>query len=690
MAQSMQESLPSLPSSLIDSYRQYKSDTNSFTNWLVNVGTKSGFRLPSSTPETPQIPPPPPQKSGPRLKGKDRKLAKEAAKNDPASVSSDSDRMTKVLPLRDFPELARHIASITNPPIQVPQSIIKKLERAIALRHQCASWFKTEAEGRPSLASNDSHQHFIEVLEIVLQILQPLFNRASGAGQRRDTTRNDGKCAEDPDPDAKLRNRFAALTTETGEEDGELEVLLQPRTSGKARKPTLFERASFVPEPQSQKDEFLLGCFCFFQDVQDVRQFLQEIWHKYKETQVTLVTASLVTTAALDFVRRAEVNFKATLSQTGDYYDCFVDQMFRQACEVRGQAFVAKRELNARSLNTYETLAYSDDMAGEAEWIMLPTWDMLRQCARFYFENEDGSRAIYKLNPVPEGKMAEFWQKQALDAGLTHTELTRQLWFNRLLLGLGMMSFTNQPEDIGVDGFREGLNDMTFTKKVPAWLVFAAQNFLDIHHILKGDISRGLHELESTCAGIRYKIQQHIDALGQLAQPSILDEQDGRWLKTYREKFFGDDCKDFGAVFAMHPLGAGLRLFFAVSWFRRSGADCRNSADIVAMAQLYQAAQLQSNCVKWPDMEFILTSQTPEYIFFGGRPTTYKQSCLKTELAAGYSIRNKNLILTMPEDPILSRNGHRLLTLDDTPFTTAFWARGWNRIQALLKEQQRT
>jgi hypothetical protein len=121
------------------------------------------------------------------------------------------------------------------------------------------------------------------------------------------------------------------LSVEVVEEEEEEDFADLPlhRNLAKVGKATKADKRTFVPEARSHEDEFMLVCFCFFQDSQEVRLFLQGIWQRYYDKVITLVIASLVITAAFDFVHRVEQNFNATFSQSGDYYDCFVNQMFR-------------------------------------------------------------------------------------------------------------------------------------------------------------------------------------------------------------------------------------------------------------------------------------------------------------------------------------------------------------------------
>ena len=660
----MPDSLPSLPLSLVDSYKQYKSDNENLATWLANIGGQCGYRLSISNQTTSQSADLSARKTTTRLKGKARKHAREAEANmqNPKIVA-------KTLPLKDYIPLARHIASFAKPPVAVPLSVIKKLGRGITLRHHCASWFSARVHGTVSLASNESHQHFIQVLEEVLKLLKPLCKPASRLGAQTGTASSDSKRAENDVPQLKLSNQFEALALDTvEEEEQEVENISQRKTSGGVGKKSAVARTIFVPEKQPQKDEFMLGCFCFFQDLQDVRAFLQGIWQKYKEKQIALITASLITTAALSFIRQAEEVFKTTFSQPGDYYDCFVNQMFRQACTAQGQPFVAKREFWGADGTMDATLPYVDDMADEADCIMLPTWHLLRGCSKMYLEDEEA--ALSDNYQAREIHLAHFWDTYKKD--LPHAGRDGQNGVNSMLLSLVMITFNRQRGSIGVDIFRDGLAEMVATKVVPTWLVFATQNFLDVQHILMDKVCSGLQDFQSTCSIIRPRIRHMIEVL----ELNEVDRSKCNWLEGYEEVFFGSELQLFEPTFLMHPLGAGVREFFTVACFRRSGVECRTSADVVAMAHLYHAARLQGHCARWPDMDFVISTQTPEHIFLGGRPTTFRQSCLKVQLALGLSIRNDDTIF-MFGDPIMrSGQGPRFLNADDTPFTNIFLTRG--------------
>src|SRR5438045_9074802 len=87
-----------LPDLLASSYRRYKEDTNVFTTWLYQAAQACGWK-PSTKPQpvasgSPVVDVP----RAPRLKGKQRKLAREAAKaGNQGSNSAGQDALSPAL-----------------------------------------------------------------------------------------------------------------------------------------------------------------------------------------------------------------------------------------------------------------------------------------------------------------------------------------------------------------------------------------------------------------------------------------------------------------------------------------------------------------------------------------------------------------------------------------------------------------
>jgi hypothetical protein len=61
--------------------------------------------------------------------------------------------------------------------------------------------------------------------------------------------------------------------------------------------------------------------FCFFEDLHRIQDFLKETWNDYKEYKIDLITAVIITNAAIDIVRRLEESLVEIISTGSDWHD---------------------------------------------------------------------------------------------------------------------------------------------------------------------------------------------------------------------------------------------------------------------------------------------------------------------------------------------------------------------------------
>src|SRR5271167_2118079 len=143
--------MTTLPSFLFDNYKRYKEDTNRVATWLAETAQKHGHPLKD------QIPTPRPPG---RLKGKYRKLAREAANATKETVAATRCTITA----REFTDLADWIANL-KPPVKVPRLILSCIRSAVTLRKRCSEWFQKNRAEEELMPDDLSHSHFICVLE---------------------------------------------------------------------------------------------------------------------------------------------------------------------------------------------------------------------------------------------------------------------------------------------------------------------------------------------------------------------------------------------------------------------------------------------------------------------------------------------------------------------------------------------
>ncbi len=105
-----------LPSSLFPSYKQYKTDSDAVATWLAKTAQKCGYPKDLLTDQATS------QQKAPKLKGRARTKAREAAQKQASDGKSDSVKPTPMpegpkylIAINDFISLAEWISKSTNP-----------------------------------------------------------------------------------------------------------------------------------------------------------------------------------------------------------------------------------------------------------------------------------------------------------------------------------------------------------------------------------------------------------------------------------------------------------------------------------------------------------------------------------------------------------------------------------------------
>ncbi|KAF2807420.1 uncharacterized protein BDZ99DRAFT_573250 [Mytilinidion resinicola] len=136
---------------------QYKSDTEKIGGWLPETLKWYGYdtEILSEGPSEGQR-----HAASARLKGKARKIAREAAKQAAPGGYGDPAAQYKMR-VSDFVPMAHLIASYN---LSVPAIVRRLFSRAITARRKCADWFSQHSQQEKD--SNSKHVYFIGILEI--------------------------------------------------------------------------------------------------------------------------------------------------------------------------------------------------------------------------------------------------------------------------------------------------------------------------------------------------------------------------------------------------------------------------------------------------------------------------------------------------------------------------------------------
>lgn len=263
-------------------YKIYKDATNMFLSWLAETAKSRGHKFQSETNTNSNTEAT--RTSKPRLKGKARKAAREAASKAPQQPPPAGEKHQ--LSLKDFTACAETPAKTRDPVVLIPSSIRAIAVRALALRKRCANWFARQVQtSEETLIGNFGYRYFNNWLEDILSILKP-------CGDVFDTEVN-------PQADAKfdLGDRFSSLSIE--EPSPEWMAPLKDKPTETPLPSSSSARTGTSYSWKSNDEDKYLAIFCLYEDLNHLHQQICHMWTKYRLGELDLVTVSVVTNVAL-------------------------------------------------------------------------------------------------------------------------------------------------------------------------------------------------------------------------------------------------------------------------------------------------------------------------------------------------------------------------------------------------------
>ena len=484
-----------LPNFLQSSYLTYKEDTDVLAKWLAVKAKQCGYPADLLSPSDPPIPSTQTNPSSQRPKGATRKQAKRAGKENapqPKTPNSTADAPKYTIKVKDFAALAECIARFNKPAVKVPLTVVEVLNRSINLRLQHNTWSRAQAESRASTSveeSNQSHAHFLGILERTREILKPrmpsetiddfLSKPPSGSGDL---------ATSDTQANGRLGNLFDNLDIQEPSQEFLDAPNVEPATIDKAAQESNYEAETL----QSIEEQYM-ATHCLFQDIRDLRSFLRQLWESYKDGDIALVAASITTNTAIDFVRSMEQDLLHRFPDKSDY-ESIMHIFYGAQCIHRGLDPSSKQ----RPGDPFNFEVY--DLAEE---VMLPTYIVIESLQRVISPNQ---LPLYKPGHLGTRDTTTAWTEKSDREKFRDDQLVLMEAFADLMLTAIMTSRFSLAEDELIRGIRQ----MAPGKIIPLWLVFAAQCFLDNQHVLGRDIGRGHTELQRTGNAIRASIMQNL------------------------------------------------------------------------------------------------------------------------------------------------------------------------------------
>ncbi|KAI9766307.1 MAG: hypothetical protein M1839_004922 [Geoglossum umbratile] len=631
------------PAFFAQTYQLYKKQTDQIARWLLDTAEQCGYRLETqasgevNTKSSVSVANTPPA-SG-RLKGRARKEARDWH-NAQQLPSSSSPAAAEATPFRirlpQFAELASVIVDKGEGKVAVPNSIVRLVQDTIEMRRRISDSYAMQTA---SLEGNSSHLHFIAQLEEVLEILKPRFTPS----RRSDELQGDTTGKSDANRASALDNRFGALEIE---EPAEVELDSQPPTSssgpGKPEQQTSHHRK--VVYDNQEPDEIYIAIFCLFDDLRRVRMSIQSAWEDYKSGKSDLVTASVATNTALELVQNADEDFCrifTEISRSSSLKNISM-LLFASICLANGV------DMDFRE---HPGDIFNYQLAELGLFLYIPTYSFLEAFCE-----------VIQLCPIPQVKKG-YYGVYDPKSDRTKMSLRQKLSEDKVILSEMLPEFCTLGqsgiEGMGFDNLTKGMGVMYRTKRIPLWLVFATQIFLDINHVLRDRVGGGLLELkaagEAAKSSLTFALSARLHTVNWPKSNDRLLENTLTFIDEWITKdavdkmkriFLGSQYATFGFeayyLLSHHPLFCGSMLFSLTFMMREAGTALAIAwGSILYIAHLYNALRQSGTLdIPWPDMELFISTNTARLIFVGDYPVKIEDCFKRYELMMGVSVKN--------------------------------------------------
>ena len=472
-----------LPDLLTESYQEYKSDTNTFVNWLSLTALSNGYKFQSAEGK-PTIG---------RLKGKARKEAKKAQRKTPKLATKHR------VSMKELQDQADYLVSSKKALVEVPIGIQFVLKRAINARRKCAEWFQNVPEEQVDAThdtSNFNHQHFISVLESVYGTLETRFASSRSSKQTSSLKIDPIISSSSTNTSEPLGNSFQALTLEDLDQDS-VDELISEETVAAAAQASTSKTASGTADTYElavgEEEELSFMIFCFFQDLIELRSFVQKVWRDVADGKQDQMAASLVTNVVLTMVREDSEDLVSNLPQA------FGINSYLQLLGKMKQSGVTPSAQDVTTIN------FSEGFVVNSAFGYL--YNFLHSFKRDY---EDDSYP--RVTPAHKRWTQESFGAARIAEDKLIAQFLHELIIKNTVLEMkqglalaahaGLVSPLERMIEPIVDEIELGMWSCLPEKNVGPEAVFAARILLDIHQIMGEEVSSGWTQLRLRCTNI--------------------------------------------------------------------------------------------------------------------------------------------------------------------------------------------
>jgi hypothetical protein len=306
-------------------------------------------------------------------------------------------------------------------------------------------------------SSNEKHQHFIQILKKVHQILAP---NASVDKKPRETPETKDQ-SDSASQMGDLVNLFEYLELEDPVE----------WTSDAPRSHTSKTNSTYELEPSDQDLSFAI--FCFLKDLTDIRHYVRQTWAAYREQQVTFTTAAVTMNTAISLFRRLNEDFVSDFPQFGEHVKIII-YLYNGYCDPDNGTDGDFASYNAAEFRVPSKIFFCDHTTE-----LLTGWFLSGAELPFY-------------NPNPTAKLTK--DEEVLLKCLS-------------LLGLIASECGDAPA-FTQDQLLKAITITQRDKKIYTWLVFAIQLLVDTRRVVDKELDRCVKEFHRLAEWLSTTINQ--------------------------------------------------------------------------------------------------------------------------------------------------------------------------------------
>ncbi len=584
-------------------------DINYVANWLAQTARRCGYTI-SAPPSTVVT------SSGPKWRGRKGKPKAPPQKR-------------RIL-IKDYTSLSRQIAQ-HQPPVIVPISFVNTAKRAIKARQLTSRHYN--ATGSPP--KNDGHAYFVDVLESVLDVLKANFQ-----AQQLDS------CIKSLTTISGVTNAFSNLEVEESSEAPPS----APAADVKPQSPVPVV-VEFEAEPMKKEEAEDFAAVCLMNDIDHIMNYVKHLWQLYADGKVELVAASVTAMFAIMIVDRLEDQYLTETERFDDKDYDYAVQVARRRYDLQCKS----SGVNATSdLVSDEEVAVTSSYASP-NFALSTLLAIIEQLTEFKHHYNADDTPVYQpgedgVIDMSRSRLEKSSKEKIEDDKIV---LRKVLPLMRYAWTAGLDKIQHMPEPLlcSLHAYASGEEYLSLS------LAFAAQAYLEAYHIVGNRAEAAFREVQVLGQSIKmsametlnlseearkdqsranYPVQDLVNVIDKVV---FRDEGHEVAKRVLRDKKVDEPAPPKFALMRQHPLLCGTIAFMlAVSAQSTGTYYCTRWIYALPCAHLLNAIQQEKLCDStWEEMDLMLKHQTPEYIFFGGHPTTPAQYSTRLSMAFGVS-----------------------------------------------------